>query len=256
LKMPSLFRAWTGGFVVFLAGCQTTQLADPNDPNNSAVIQPDVLRNNLDGAADSIFSRVKSREITDEEGHRYLTKYANELLRSVKIDRIPPDRAWEYGEVFLAAKRWQEAKKFLEIAVKHAKNEDRRVNDSLRLARAMAQLGEVEPAIPIIRSTFSAPPQEKAPILISVRLEFTPAAQGKGHDVDVAKLLVDAVEQSKQTIVDPNTEAGAIFLGAQPAHIRMAYGQAIDLFESAGRKDLADQTAAKLGDYEKSRASL
>jgi tetratricopeptide (TPR) repeat protein len=237
-------------------GCKTGTLPDPNDPNAAGVVQAAVLRNSLDGAADAIFSRVRRREISDAQGRRMLAQYANELLASVKIDKVPPEMAWEYADVFRTARRWKEARQFLEVAVKSAKNEDRRVNDSLRLAETMARMGDVKEALPVVRSTFSAPPQEKAPILIGVLLEFVPAARGKGQDVEVARVLEGAIDQAGKTLVDPNTEAGAAFLFARPQHSNRAWATVIELYQAAGRDDLARQAAERAAAWERTRAQV
>lgn len=242
--------------LLLLAGCHFGQLPDPNDPNGRNVVQPDVLRNNLMSAAQSIFDRVGRGEISDRRGQELLSKYANQLVDSIHVERIPPDRAWEYAEVFRAAKRWKEAERFLEIAVKHAPNEDRRVNDSLRLAQAMAYLHEVPQAIPIVRSTFTTTPPNKAPILISVLLEFTPAAQGQGHDAEVASVLEDAIPQAWQTVVNPNTEPGAAFLLARPHHTQNAWAKVIELYQSAGRPDLAREAAKRSAEFDRAHSQV
>jgi hypothetical protein len=226
-------------------GCQTPTLPDPNDPKAVGTLAPDVLRNLLKGAATQFFSRVQSGEITDQEAQDFLASYANELLDSVKLENIPKDKAWEYAEVLITAKRWQQAEKFLVVAVESATAQDRRVNDSLRLARVQGMLGKVDSAIQVAKSVFNAPPADKAPILTAVYFEIVPAVEGKGKDMELARLLEDAIEQSYQTKVDPTTEAGMKYLAAQPFHVRYAWRKLISLYDNAGKPDLAAEAVKR-----------
>jgi tetratricopeptide (TPR) repeat protein len=229
-----------------LAGCQSAQLPDPNDPKTAGVMAPEVVRNNLKGAAEAVFLRVRVREITDEEGHAILREYADELLANVKADQVRPELAWEYAEALMTARRWNEAIPYLEVAAKVAATEDRRVNDTLRLARCFAETDRPQEAIATARKVFDAPPPDKAPILTAVLLEIAPAIQGKGADVDLARLLEDAITQSQETKVDAESQAGAIFLAARPVHIANAQRLILSLYEGAGRRDLALKAAERM----------
>ncbi|HEY0866520.1 MAG TPA: hypothetical protein VGE01_04040 [Fimbriimonas sp.] len=239
--MPSLDRAF--GLLLLgaavLAGCQSPTLPDPNDPNDVTVVQPQVLRASLRGAAEALNERLEKGEIDQQRYDQLMAEYAEDLLGQTKIERIPHGQAWEYAEIFRTAQRWQDAEKVLRIAVKAAKNEDRRVNDSLRLAHALAQLNKVPEALEVARSTFDTPAQEKAPILTAVLLEIVPAAKGKGSDMELARLLEDAIGQADQTIVDPDTQPGSAFIAARPHHIRNAWRTVVDLYRAVGREDLA-----------------
>lgn len=226
-------------------GCQSPKLPDPNDPKTVGVIAPDVLRNLLKGAATQFYSRVRTREITDAEAQEFLTEYANDLLKTVQAKDVPADRAWEYAEVLMTAKRWKDARKFLELAVKNPESEDRRVNDNLRLARVQAMLGEVELAAKTARSVFDAKPVDKAPILTAVLLEIVPAGEGKKKDVELALLLEDAIYQSRDAQVDPSTEAGAKYLAARPFHVRNAWEKIQELYERAGKPEEGGKAAKR-----------
>jgi tetratricopeptide (TPR) repeat protein len=226
-------------------GCQLPTLPDPNDPTNAGVMAPDILRRNLSGAADAFFDRVRRGEISEQEGKRMLAEYATGLLNDVRPEQVSPDRAWEYAEVLMTANRWKEARSMLEIAVKNPPTEDRRVNDNLRLARCQAMLGDVKTAITTACSTFDAKPNDKAPILMAVYLEIAPAGEGKGEDLELGQLIDDAIEQGKQTTVDVNTEAGKNFAFALKFHIRAAYIKAAELYDRAGRADLAERDRSK-----------
>lgn len=219
---------------------------DPNDPRQAGVISAGVLRQQLRGISDSLVAREQRREITKEQFDDYMAKAANGLLDQVKLDKIEPKNAWEYGELFTTARRWRDAKAAYEVAVKAAKNEDRRVNDNLRLARSMAELGEVPEAVRTARKTFDTPDEAAAPILPATLLEIVPAAENKGHDAELAGLLEEAIRCEARTIVDPKSPPGRDFLMARPHHIRHAWEKAIDLYTAAGSKAKAAEAVAKM----------
>lgn len=233
------------GLVVMLAGCQSGTFPDPNDPADVGTLQPEVLMNNLKGASQNLNERKAKGEIDDKAYKRYISEYARKLLASVKIESVPPERYWEYAEVYRTAELWPETEVWARRAVKAAKNQDRRVNDSLHLAQALANLNRVPEAIQVARSVFDTPPNEKAPIITAVLLELVPAASGKGSDIEVAKLLEDAIQQAHQTVVDGNSEAGKMYLMARPHHVNNAWHTVINLYRMAGRDDLADAAAKR-----------
>ncbi len=221
------------------AGCGNGSIPDPNDPNDVGNAQPEVLKSDLKGASDSLYERVYKGEITDDQAQNYLADYADRLLNGLKVEKVPVSKAWEYGDVFRTARRWKQAKVFYEIAVKNAKDDDRKVNDSLRLALVDCKLDDVPTAIKLVRSTFNVPPTAKAPILIGTLLEVVPAGRGKGHDVELAQLLQDAIPQAEQTVVDPHSEAGRSFLLARSHHVGNAWLTVVQMFTDAHRPDLA-----------------
>ena len=234
--------AWLVAATLALVGCQTRTLDDPNDVKTAGVLAPDVIRRQLKGTSDMLMERVRRGEITDAEFKELIAQRANELLKDLPIEKIDPARAWEYGDVFRTAQRWEQAKQALEIAVADAekfKNEDRRVNDILRLAHAEAMLGEVPAALKTARRAFNAAPEASAPILPAVLLEIVPAARGKGQDADLAKLLEDAIGKHMETIVDPKSEAGANFLAARPHHVRNAWRTIVELYAKSGDDETA-----------------
>jgi len=207
---------------LLLAGCQSPTLPDPNDPKNAGSMAPEVLRRNLAGAADAFFDRARHHEITDEEARKMLSDYATELLKDIRPDEVQPNQAWEYAEVLIAANRFADAEKMLKMALKDVESEDRRVNDSLRLARCQAMLGDITTAIATAKSTFNASPRDKAPILLGVLMEVVPAGRGKGADAQLAELLTEAIEQGKQATVDTTSESGKTYMLALPYHIHRA----------------------------------
>lgn len=211
-------------------------------------MQSEVLKRNLKAYSQAVNSRVTSGELTDAEGRRLLSEYANKLLDSVKIERIFAAEAHEYGELFRTARRWDLARQAFSLAVEDAerrKNEDRRVNDTLHLAESHAQLGNFAEAIANARKTFGSKPEEKAPILMSVLYEIVPPIAAKGPKLEAAKLLGEAIEQHRQVIVDPGSDAGKQFLEVRPIHLRRAWKLAIELYESAGEQKLASAARVK-----------
>lgn len=225
--------------LVVAAGCQTPTIPNLNDPEDVEHAPPAVLKQDLDGAYAIFAQRVRQGEITEAQARQMLTDKANAMIARIDIPKIPVSEAWRYGDIFRTAERWDLAKEAYSAGAKHAKSEDRRVNDTLRLAESMAHLGDIKGAIRIARTVLNASPRESAPILPSILLELTPAAEGKGHDIELAKLLEDAVRKHDATVVDPETEAGNAFLMAKLHHISNAWEKIGDLYRSAGRDDLA-----------------
>ena len=219
--------------------------ADPNDPRQAGLLTPDVLRHNLSGASDALLWRVQKGEITDEQFKDMMARAANSLLDQVDTSRIPSKSAWEYGEIYITARRWNDAKKALETAVKVAKGEDRRVNDNLHLARVMVELGDIPGAVKTARGVFDTPDEGAAPILPATLLEIVPAAEGKSHDAELAALLEDAIKCEMRTIVDQNSKPGQAFLAARPFHVRNAWAKVIDLYTAAGKNQEAQAAREK-----------
>lgn len=233
--------------VLTASGCAVVDPPpDPNDPAQVGILQPEVLRRNLKTASDATMARVAKGEISEEEGLRLIQEYAAQTIGAVDLDHIPVDKAWEYAEIFLAAKNWQLARAALLVAIQHPASEDRRVNDRLRLATAEAQLGHVDKAIEMARSVFDTPDEQAAPILLAVLYEIVPPAKGHGEDEALARLLEDAVTQHLRVRVDRRSEPGQAFLMARPFHIAKAWSEIVALYESAGKPELA-KTARERG---------
>lgn len=213
------------GFLVVLliaAGCATKPPPDPNDPTQVDMMQPDVLMKNLRWASDAANMRVERGEISEKRAKEIVAGYAVDLTRNIDLRRIREDRAWEYAEVFRTARQWEKARAVFEVAVQKPADGDRRVNDTLRLAHVLAELGQVEDAIARARSIFDAAPENRAPIMPALTLEIVPSARGKGHDPALAALLEDAIPVYQKTVVDEESQPGQAFLFAKPYHIRHA----------------------------------
>lgn len=242
-------RNLLAGLLLLLAGCKTGQLKDPNDPADAGSLAPEVLRQNLKGVSDMLNERQAKGEIAAAEYKALIEKAANELLAKVNIDKVAPSLAWQYVEVLRAAERWEDALRFAKVAVKDAqrgKNPDRLVNDTLRLAQALAKTRHPEEAIKTARTVFNAGPTDSGPILPSTLYEIVPALEGQGHEVEAAKLLEDAIACHMRTVVDPNEQHGQEFLAARPTHVRRAWRLIIELYNASGHRDMAE-AAAKRG---------
>ncbi len=224
-----------------LGGCENGTLPDPNDPKDVGLMRPDEVQRNLKATSDFLNERRLRGEISDERGKELIAKRADELLKDIDLSQITAGDAWQYGEVFVTAKKWPAAKKVFELAVKKPANEDRRINDTLHLARVLAEMGEVSESISRVRSTFNCKIIDAAPILPAVLLEVVPAGLGKGHDVEYAQLLIDAIAQEQRVYVDPTLDQGKAFLMAKPFHIEHAYRLAIGTFLKSNRMDLASK---------------
>ena len=231
-----------------LAGCRGGQLPDPNDPRQGK-LSADTINRQMRALNEGLAPRRFRGEITDEQWKELLARGAQELLQDTELDTVSPDEAWLYAEVLRTARQWKEAEPVLRVAVKHAKltkNEDRRVNDSLRLAQALAEQGKVDEAIKVARSTFDVRPRDAVPVMMGTLYEIIPAARGKGKDVQLARLLQDAIAVHERAEVDPNTESGKLFLMARDRHIRQAWSTVVELYSDAGRPDLANQAMEDL----------
>ena len=230
------FSSFLLPFSLFLlSGCHFGTFPDPNDPSRAGSLQPEVLRRQLKGASDALQARFGSGEITEGQYRDLLAEYADQLVSSTHIESVDPAKAWEYGEVFRTGRMWKQAEAIFRVAVKAAKDDDRRVNDTLRLAEALAHLGRVGEAVEEARKSFDAPATAKAPILYGVLLEIVPAGVGQGKDLELARLLEDAIKQSDLTKVDETTESGKGFVVALPHHQRNARRLAARLYLGVGK---------------------
>lgn len=238
-----------------LLGCKTATLPDPNDPADVGTLSPETVRRNLKWANAMLVEREQAGEVTPAQSRDFIARRAAELLKNLDISKVDPNSAWEYGEIFMTAKEWQGARVFLEQAVKVAKTNDRKVNDSLRLAQVYARLGNYRQALDLARTTFSVPAADGAPVLPAVYLEIAPVLAGHGHDAELGQLIVDAVEVHKRVIVDASTDAGKAFLFARRHHVLNALQLAGNLFKSANRLDMA-QTVQKQWEKERGSAPL
>jgi tetratricopeptide (TPR) repeat protein len=231
-----------------LTGCHLTSLPDPNDPKN---IPPEKLamklHKDIQDASDELNQRVLYRDISDDQRKDLLAKRAGELLAEGDPEHCAPQDAWIYGDLMITNRDYQDAIPILKKAIQHAisiKDDDRRVNDSFRLARCLAADGQIVSALDLAQSIIDSKPADPGPVLPSILLELTPRTEGKGHDAQLAKLLEEAIHEHLRMKVDPTSEPGKMFLAAKPFHIQHAWSKIIELLKNSGHPDQAQ--AAKL----------
>ncbi|MBS1709278.1 MAG: hypothetical protein JSS65_11250 [Armatimonadetes bacterium] len=221
-----------------LAGCHVVQLPDPN-ATVGADMHPEIVLRNIRESYRIMQNRINRGEITTSQRDELIRTLVEQYAAQVDMDKVPPAKAWQFADILRQAGRWEDTYKLLQTAVKVAPDDDRFVNDSLQLARAAAHLGKVDEAIKGCRSTFKVPENQKAPIMMAVLYEVVPEGRGKGKDIELAKLLEDAIQQHQATIVDANSEAGKEFLAGRPHHIQNAWAEIVKLYSSNNRQDLA-----------------
>ncbi len=246
-------RVFWLAIAIVAAGCTTVPPPDPNDPSQVGLMQADVIMRNLKWMSDSVNMRVDRGEITTEHGRQLVRDYAAELTKNIDFRMIAVDRAWEYAEVFRSAHQWDKARALLEVALRKPANEDRRVNDTLRMAHVLAELGDVPNAITFARLTFNTTQKESAPLIPAITLEIAPAGRGKGHDKELAQLIRDAIPIWDKTVVDPNSQAGMLFIQAKPYLIRRSERLAADL--DAGVSSPAEDATLRAKPWEQTERS-
>ncbi|MBS1716861.1 MAG: hypothetical protein JSS72_03915 [Armatimonadetes bacterium] len=240
-------------FLAVLAGCKTGVYPDPNDPNDVGKLSPAIVRINLRQASDFLNDRMARGEVTDEEYKTLIAKRADELLPYLDLSQVTDQNAWEYAELFITGRKWDKAKELLLQATKNPVNDDRRVNDNLRLARVLCEMGDVTEGIKKARSTFNVGDIDAAPILPAVLFEIVPAGLGKGNNPELAALLIDAAHQHMRVKVDVKNEAGKAFIQAKDLLLRKAFGKATTIYQRAGEYEKAADAIKQLEEFELSQ---
>lgn len=225
------------------AGCQSPLIKDPNDPGQAGILQPDVLLSNLQSASDAINAHVASGDISVEKGREMLRAYADRLLAKVSVAETAPGEAWKYAEVLITAQKWEDARDMLKLALKQPPDEDRWVNDTLRLAHCDAELGDVSKAVALTKSTFRASPEWKWPILYATYLEIVPAALKHSHhrELELASLVEAAIHQHELATGDPSQERFKDWMAYRHVQIVKAWEFIASIYRSAGQQELARQ---------------
>lgn len=233
---------WLSLFAVLslIGGCHFAQLSDPNEIVGAQTIDAEVVQRNIAQSYDVLSKRVQKNEITEEEMKSMIGKTVKQITDQVEVSSIPDAGAWRFADLFRQAGDLKTARALYERAIKVARDEDRRVNDSLQLARVIALEGDIDGAIKVAETTFSAPPKEKAPIMMSALYEIFPAGKGKGKDVELALFLERAIDQHMLVQVDSSSSAGKTFLEVMPIHIGKAWDLVLGTFAREQRTDLFD----------------
>lgn len=206
---------------LLVVGCR--QLANPNDVASLAPEdRPQAAMRVLDSTKEYFGERVNAGEITDEQRNALLRAEADRLLNTFDPKRIRPEDQWIYGDFLRATGRTQDAAVALKQAADSAKTWDRRVNDTLRYATELAKLNKVPEALAAAQGVLKAPDEECAPILPATLYELVPAAEGKGHDKELADFLAKAEACHRRTKVDAKSAEGKSFRFAAAYHLRRA----------------------------------
>jgi uncharacterized protein HemY len=138
-----------------LAGCK--QYPNPNDLSTVSVEdRVEVSYKWMQNVVNKLDDKVTLREISDEEREQYIAKYAEEVMPQISADRVPPTDMWMYGDLLRITGRWKEAEEAFTQAVKFASGADRKINDTLRLAQAMAMNSKVGEAIKTAATVMTA----------------------------------------------------------------------------------------------------
>lgn len=232
-------------FAALVAGCKSGTLPDPNEPPANQQVSGDVLLRNVGEVMQVLDQRIQRGEITPAEREQVLHREVKKLLAKVDLKKVPDKQAWQFGDAYRVAGDWETARGLYQKAVDKATTADRKINDTLRLARVEAHFGKVDSAIKLSRSTFTAQPRDKAPILLAILYEVVPEAEGKGKDKELAQLLEDAIAQHKATIVNPANDAGRAFLLARAAHVHNAWIRVARLYQGVGMEKEAREAIVK-----------
>lgn len=224
-----------------LGGCYFAQLPDPNEVQGGPHFDPEIMQRNIATAYAMLDLRVKRGELTPEDRDKHIKALVGKIVSHIDPESVTDDESWRVADLYRQAGELDKAQTFFERAVKSAKSDDRRVNDTLQLARVLALQGKVSEAIAKAEMTFDAPPREKAPILMASLYEITPAGLGKGHDLELAELLKKAIGQHLQVQVDANSDSGKSFLQTSSIHIGKAWEQVMQIYAKEKRDDLLTQ---------------
>lgn len=242
-RSAALLSLVLSGLAVLACGCQSGKLPDPNSENEIA-LYPEIMMRNLVNWRNRLDRKVARKELSSEQRDAMMAEKTNEYLQLISPEMANEDNAWIYGDLFRDGGRWDDAYRLYDAARRSAKTEDRRVNDSLRFARAAAKLKRHDEALAAIKETFDTPAEEKAPILPAVLYEVVAAAEEdkKAPFSQYAKVLEEAIKQHLVTQVDQNSDPGKAFLAAKPTHLSRGWSKVVGLYQAGG--DLAAARAA------------
>jgi hypothetical protein len=107
---------------------------DPNEPAPGETVTGTVLLANVRDIMNNLDDRAFRGEITAKQRDDLLQREISRMLRDIDPPSVPDDQAWQFGDAYRLAGKWDVAKTLYTRAVKRAKSKDRIVNDTLRLA--------------------------------------------------------------------------------------------------------------------------
>lgn len=210
--------------IVMLGIAKNATPPDPNDPGQNPDNSVEIAEKNISELFWRLDALVRRKVMTPEESRKVLVQYATNHVEKINVASVRTSEAFRYAELLRTAERWSEAQKYFEMAmVNEPKNSDRIVNSRIRIAHCLAMQGKPEEAIKMAREAFDAPPGNKPSILLGVYMEVAPAARGQGMDVELARLIADAVDQHLMSTVDGASLPGQAFLNSRRHHIGAAF---------------------------------
>ena len=105
---------------MFLVGCHTPTIANPNDPAQVGVLSGENIVDQLESASDGLALHRDKREISEMQYEAIMAQYARQLLVGFSIQKMESGKAFKYGKALITAQMWPEAKQVLEVAVNEA----------------------------------------------------------------------------------------------------------------------------------------
>lgn len=227
-----------------LGGCQSGTVPDPNAVGPALQREPEMMRRNLSDTYLALAERLQRGQLTPERLDRLLTEEARTLVRGIDVESVPREQAWQYGEVFRTAKLWPQTARLYARSLVHPPNQGRLVHDSLRYAEALAKLGRIEECIAAAKRSLGTDAKFAVGVLLPVYLEIVPAAEGHGHDAELAVLIELAMAEHVRALADPSTPEGRAFFAARPHHLLAASRLAERLYQRSGLPEKAKALAA------------
>ncbi len=218
-------------FGLVLIGCG--QYPNPNDLIAiRSELRVEIAYKRLEAAETTLQFKVDSKEIDDNRRNELIGDLASDMLKSIEQNTVPEPDQWKYAALLRVTNQWPATEVALKRAVVVAATQERKINDSLKLAQAEAQNGEIDEALATATSVLNAGDKDAAPILPAVLYEIVPAVEGKGRDKELTELLTKAIECHKRVKIDSTTESGRAFLIARMYHINRATRKISDLMGS------------------------
>ena len=95
--------------IVVIGGCQTATFPDPNAVpiESMTIVQRQIL---LKATSDDLVERQTQGRLPEALTQKLISLRARELAPGLDKVKYAPSEAWRYGEFFVAAKMWKEAK--------------------------------------------------------------------------------------------------------------------------------------------------
>lgn len=194
-----------------------------------------VLTGELASASDAVNNQVLHGFMSDAKGRLVLADFAKKLVANVNPASVPTADTLAYANAFLTAGIWPSAETLFKKVLQEKLSPEDKVDVTLKVAKCEANLGNVQHAIQLCRSTFTVSPQFKWPILYAVYLEVVPASllHSKNEEIPLARLVEDAIHQHMLAVGDPTIPAQLELMRWRNFHITKAWELVKKLYGSA-----------------------